>query len=256
MWPRVVALALLVLGVAMGVVGNWLKPPARMSARTIVAIFAVLLVLAAGVTFVNAEAEASNGPSTPVTQGPEATTSAPLSAAPLPSTTRGGAPSTTTGMATASVNRPSLRSPQTSRPPAKAQPCLVGSWSLTSIVDYISHSDEKITMSYDSGWETRTYKAEGTFMIANNWREIGYDNTLNELQVHSNGTAEGRYKLAGSTVTYDPVNSVGNWTLTFNGEVTQQASVIFSRGEETITCTSDSLKVVAGGSYKASYARK
>ena len=111
-------------------------------------------------------------------------------------------------------------------------------------------------MSYDTGWETRTYKTDGAFTIANDWHERGYDNTLNELKIHSNGTAEGRYQLSGSMATYDPVSSVGNWTLTVNGEVQRQSSVIFSRGEESITCASDALKVVSGGDYKASYTRK
>jgi hypothetical protein len=78
----------------------------------------------------------------------------------------------------------------------------VGSWALTTIVDYIPYSDQTVTMSYDSGWETCAYKGDGNFTITNDWHERGYDNTLNELTAHSNGSAEGHYQLAGSTATY------------------------------------------------------
>jgi hypothetical protein len=101
----------------------------------------------------------------------------------------------------------------------------------------------------------RWTKGDGNFTITNDWHERGYDNTLNELTAHSNGSAEGHYQLAGSTATYDPVSSVGNWTFAVNGEVRQQSSVIFSRGEETITCTPDSLDIASGNDYRASYRR-
>jgi hypothetical protein len=52
-----------VLGVALGVVGNWLKPPAKMGGRAITAIFTGLLILAAGITyFSTTTAKSDNGP--------------------------------------------------------------------------------------------------------------------------------------------------------------------------------------------------
>ena len=249
----------------MGVVGNWLKPPAKMGGRTIVAVFTALLILAAGITYFNTTSATSVGD--PDSAMGEDGTGNGAVAASAPASSSGSVPDASgpaPGGSTAAVGttRPSRRattrptSTPTGKPAAQTQPCLVGSWALTTIVDYISYSDQTVTMSYDAGWETRTYKADGTFTIANDWHERGYDNTLNELTTHSNGTAEGHYKLNGSTATYDPVSSVGNWTLTVNGDVRRQSSVIFSRGEESVTCAADSLKVVSGNDYKASYARK
>jgi hypothetical protein len=261
MWPKVVALALLLLGVALGVVGNWLKPPARMGGRAIVAIFAVLLIFAAGITYLNTGTAHSDSPdhaSSDGGTGSSRPSAQPTEVGPAPASS---SVSPTGGTQVTRTNEPTPRTTtraagaQPVPPAAPPLPCIVGSWALTTIVDYVPYSDQTVTMSYDTGWEKRTYQNDGTFTIANDWHERGYDNTLNELIVHSNGTAEGHYQLTGATATYRPVSSVGNWTLTVNGEVRSQSSVIFSSGEETITCTSSTLKVVSGTDYKASYTR-
>jgi hypothetical protein len=245
----------------MGVVGNWLKPPARMGGRATVAVFALLLIAAAGITYINTTA-AENGNPSGSSVGTDREGSG-TAAASVP--TSGSRPATTPGSSAAAASvtkRPSSRTTTRARiapaatTHAPAQPCIVGSWALTTIVDYVPYSDQTVTLSYDSGWETRTYEADGTFSFSNDWRERGYDNTLNELTTHSKGTADGKYKLSGRTVTYDPVTSVGNWTLAVNGDVRGQSSVVFSRGEESITCTTGSLKVISGSDYKASYKRK
>jgi hypothetical protein len=261
MWPEFVAVVLLVLGAAIGVVGNWLKPPAKMGGRAIVAVFAVLLIAAAGITYINtAAADSGDTPGNDPQGRGTAAASAPASTSRPATKASGVTPGA--GVAAPVTDRPESRmttrprTAPTGTPRAPAQPCIAGSWALTTIVDYLSHSDQTVTMSYETGWETRTYRADGTFSIANDWHERGYDNTLTELKTHSKGTADGRYRLSGRTVTYDPVSSVGNWTLTVDGEVRRQSSVVFSRGEESITCTSASLKVVSGSDYKASYKRK
>jgi hypothetical protein len=263
MWPKVVALALLLIGVALGVVGNWLKPPANMGGRAIVAVFTVLLLVAAGVTYFSTESDdrddnaqqrastgGDDGTNPPSAAGVEPTSTTPTDPAP------GGDIDVNTEDQESTTPDDQAQPPQTGKPAVPTQPCIVGSWALTTIVDYIPYSDQTVTVSYDSGWETRTYNADNTFTISNDWRERGYDNTLNELTTHSNGSAQGSYRLSGSTATYDPVSSVGNWTLAVNGEVQRQSSVIFSRGEETITCSGDSLGIVSGSDYKASYSRK
>lgn len=56
-----VALVLLVLGVALGVVGNWIKPPQRLAGRWIVGIFAFLLVSAAVLTYLSGKLPAAEG---------------------------------------------------------------------------------------------------------------------------------------------------------------------------------------------------
>ncbi|HEY0638000.1 MAG TPA: hypothetical protein VGD67_10160 [Pseudonocardiaceae bacterium] len=262
MWPQVVALGLFLLGVALGVTGNWLKPPARMGGRAIVAVFTFLLICAAGITYFNA-AKGNNGgdpgarpndrgtsdSATPIT-----TPDAGLTLTSAPTTPGSEAPTGGGGPVAPVTTGPA--GPQNSTPAGPPAPCIVGSWTLTSIVDYIPDDDQTVRMSYDGGWEIRTYEADGTFTIMNDWRERGYDNTLNEWTVHSIGRAEGRYQLNGSTAVYSPVSSVGNWTLAVEGDVRQQSSVIFSSGEETITCSSGALRISAEGSYEASYTRK
>jgi hypothetical protein len=253
-WPKIVAIALLVVGVGLGVVGNWLKPPANMGGRAIVALFTALLLAAAGITYFSTETGEDDSTQERASAGDGDDVGAVTTSAP----TSGTAPSSTSVLPAPAGERenpvtdepavPATNHPATTRtrnPSEPAPPCIVGSWELTTIVDYISYADETVTLSYDSGRETRTYAADNTFTISSD-----------ELTTHSSGTAEGRYQLNGSTATYDPVSSVGNWTLAVNGEVNRQSSVIFSRGEESVACTANSLRVTSGSDYKASYSRR
>jgi hypothetical protein len=61
----VVALSLLVLGAALGVVGGWIRPPQNLSARRVVVLFAVLLLAASAVTYVGARLPGAKGAATP-----------------------------------------------------------------------------------------------------------------------------------------------------------------------------------------------
>lgn len=122
---------------------------------------------------------------------------------------------------------------------------------MTSIVDYIND----VTLSYDGGWETRVYRSNGTFQLDNDWTERGYDGTLNEHIARSKGTASGRYSASGATVTHSSISSSGNWTLSVNGDVRSQSSVVFSSGDEVFSCSAGALNVESTGSYRVAYKR-
>ncbi|MGC4750302.1 hypothetical protein ACLQ28_32235 [Micromonospora sp. DT201] len=92
-----IALTLLLLGVAIGVVGNWIKPPQKMTGRWVIGIFALLLVAASVFTFL--EDRLPDGQSSP--PGAQPTT------VPAQIPTVGAPPSTVaTSTPTASVRKP------------------------------------------------------------------------------------------------------------------------------------------------------
>lgn len=105
-----IALTLLLLGVAIGVVGNWINPPQKMTGRWVVGIFALLLVAASVFTFL--EGRLPDGQSSPPgaqpttvpAQIPTVAAQASASATPTPtaSVRQPTSPKTTPGSATRS----------------------------------------------------------------------------------------------------------------------------------------------------------
>ncbi|WP_030491774.1 hypothetical protein [Micromonospora chokoriensis] len=106
-----IALALLLLGVSLGVVGNWIKPPQKLTDRWIVGIFAVLLVGASIFTFLEGRLPAGQSAppqadtTTVPAQAPTVPVQASASATPTPtaSARQSTSPKTTPGPATRSA---------------------------------------------------------------------------------------------------------------------------------------------------------
>ncbi|MET8093284.1 hypothetical protein [Micromonospora sp. NPDC005220] len=106
-----IALALLLLGVSLGVVGNWIKPPRKLTDRWVVGIFALLLVAASIFTFLEGRLPAgqSSPPRADTTtvpaQVPTVPAQASTSATPTPtaSVRQSTSPKVTPGPATRSA---------------------------------------------------------------------------------------------------------------------------------------------------------
>jgi hypothetical protein len=142
--------------------GNWLKPPAKLGFRATVVIFAVLPITAAVVTYVSTEpAEGSDDAGDKAAGGPGS--GAPALPAPgrrSAAAPPGAGPTTTT---TAAAKRP--HGGTTTRAHTATTGLQGSGGALTTIANHVSYADQTVTMSYDTGSETRTYEADGTFSI-------------------------------------------------------------------------------------------
>jgi hypothetical protein len=82
---KIIALALLILAAGIGIVGNWIKPPSTLTKKSIILMFAGLLSVAAGVTYISGGEDDEGNENRGKLLAPPASPAADSVGSPLPS---------------------------------------------------------------------------------------------------------------------------------------------------------------------------